>query len=50
MGSTPIDFSETRWAPSGPVPEVGQHTEEVLLELGYDWEKIGELKDAGAIP
>ena len=50
MVSTPVDFSETRWAPSGPVPEIGQHTEEVLLELGYDWEKIGALKEAGAIP
>jgi len=32
------------------VPELGQHTEEVLLELGYDWEKIPALKDAKAIP
>jgi len=31
-------------------PEVGQHTEEVLLDIGgYSWEEITELKDQGAI-
>lgn len=30
-------------------PEYGEHTEEVLLENGFDWEQIGALKDAGAI-
>ena len=31
-----------------PSPEAGQHTEEVLLELGYDWDEIGELREQGA--
>jgi crotonobetainyl-CoA:carnitine CoA-transferase CaiB-like acyl-CoA transferase len=30
-------------------PEHGQHTEEVLLELGYTWEEIGALRDSGAV-
>ncbi len=48
--ASPVDFSVDRWAPQGPVPEVGQHTEEVLLELGYDWEAIAGLKERRAIP
>jgi formyl-CoA transferase len=50
MVATPVDFYGTPWAPQGPVPELGQHTEEVLLELGYEWEQIAALKEKGAIP
>jgi formyl-CoA transferase len=50
MVATPADFSDTRWEPGGPPPELGQHTEEVLLELGCDWDRIIALKEAGAIP
>ncbi|MBI3227622.1 MAG: CoA transferase [Mycolicibacterium cosmeticum] len=31
-------------------PEHGEHTEAVLNELGYDWDRIGELADGGVIP
>ncbi|MGB2694850.1 MAG: CoA transferase [Dehalococcoidia bacterium] len=48
--ATPADFSEGGAAPRGLSPELGQHTEEVLLELGYDWEQIIPLKEQGAIP
>jgi formyl-CoA transferase len=50
MVATPADFSGTQWEPRGIQPELGQHTEEVLLELGYDWDQIIPLKDRGVIP
>jgi crotonobetainyl-CoA:carnitine CoA-transferase CaiB-like acyl-CoA transferase len=30
-------------------PELGEHTEAVLLELGHTWDDIGVLKEAGVI-
>ena len=46
----PTRFSETAGSLRMQPPELGQHTEEVLLDvLGYDWDKIGELKELGAI-
>jgi crotonobetainyl-CoA:carnitine CoA-transferase CaiB-like acyl-CoA transferase len=29
--------------------EHGEHTETILLDLGYDWDEISALRDAGAI-
>jgi crotonobetainyl-CoA:carnitine CoA-transferase CaiB-like acyl-CoA transferase len=50
MVASPVDFSDTRWAPRANAPELGQHTEEILLELGYDWESIAALKEKRAVP
>ena len=50
MVASPVDFSVTAWSPRTPAPELGQHTEEILLELGYDWAAIAGLKERGAIP
>jgi crotonobetainyl-CoA:carnitine CoA-transferase CaiB-like acyl-CoA transferase len=50
MVASPADFGGTPWAPRSLPPEHGQHTEEVLLELGYDWDDIIRFKDQGAIP
>ncbi len=48
--------------PTGPVqldgrpphlrraPEHGEHTETLLLELGYSWEQIAGLQETGAVP
>lgn len=46
---TPVRFSATPAVASGTAPELGQHTEEVLLEMGYTWEDIARLKDQGAV-
>lgn len=46
--ANPVQFDET--APQLTVaPEHGQHTEEVLLELGLTWEELAEHKGTGAI-
>ncbi len=50
MVASPVDFHGTPWQPRAGAPEVGQHTEEVLLELGYDWDGILALKEKGVIP
>ena len=50
MVASPIDFGGTPWSARSMPPEFAQHTEEVLLELGHDWDRIIELKELGAIP
>ncbi len=46
----PIRYSETPADPRGAAPELGEHTEQVLIDvLGYDWDKIGELRDSDII-
>ncbi|MEE9515606.1 MAG: CoA transferase [Candidatus Adiutricales bacterium] len=47
--TTPVKFSQNPAAIKTASPELGQHTEEILLELGYGWDDIVELKDQGAI-
>jgi len=44
----PVQFDETP-PDLGPAPEMGQHTEEVLLELGLSWDEIAAHKQSGAI-
>jgi crotonobetainyl-CoA:carnitine CoA-transferase CaiB-like acyl-CoA transferase len=46
---TPVKFSEGGVGVRGPAPELGQHTEEVLLELGYTWDDIGEARELGLL-
>ena len=49
MVASPADFAGTPWQPGGMAPEFGQHTEEILLELGYDWARIAAMKESGAL-
>jgi len=41
----PQKLTETPGRYRTPAPEWGQHTEEVLQELGYNWEDISRLKE-----
>ncbi|GAI37686.1 unnamed protein product, partial [marine sediment metagenome] len=46
----PWTFHETPASVRREAPELGQHTEEILLELGYTWDDITRLKDEKVIP
>ena len=49
MVATPVDFSGRSRYGTRATPELGQDTEAVLLELGWDWDHIASLKEAGVI-
>jgi crotonobetainyl-CoA:carnitine CoA-transferase CaiB-like acyl-CoA transferase len=46
---TPVEFSATPASIRNGAPELGEHTEQVLLELGYGWEGIAKLRESGAL-
>jgi crotonobetainyl-CoA:carnitine CoA-transferase CaiB-like acyl-CoA transferase len=45
--SNPIQFDRTPPA-LGPAPGFGGDTDEILLSLGWDWDRILEAKASGA--
>jgi crotonobetainyl-CoA:carnitine CoA-transferase CaiB-like acyl-CoA transferase len=45
----PMKFHRTPAEAAELAPELGQHTETVLLDLGYSWDDITRLKERGAI-
>jgi formyl-CoA transferase/CoA:oxalate CoA-transferase len=45
----PVRFSDSAPAGGAVIPELGQHTEEVLLEAGYSWDNITQLSEEGVI-
>ena len=45
----PVTF-DARPVDLGVAPEFGQHTEEILLELGRSWNDITCMKESGTIP
>ena len=46
--ASPVMFDEETYELKA-APEHGQHTEELLLELGYSWEDIIARKESGAV-
>lgn len=47
--TSPVSFNGDMAPIKTPAPELGQHTEEILLELGYTWDDIGRLKESKVI-
>lgn len=50
MVNTPVKFSESKPSIRTPPPLLGQHTDEVLVDiLGYSAEQVAAYKEKGAI-
>jgi crotonobetainyl-CoA:carnitine CoA-transferase CaiB-like acyl-CoA transferase len=50
LPALPIRLSETPAKIRSKAPEIGEHTEEVLIDLcDYSWEELAELKEQGVI-
>ena len=50
MQGFPVKFREAPCAVARPAPDLGQHTEDVLAELGIDAHGVARLRASGAIP
>ncbi|MFV9503800.1 MAG: CoA transferase [Oscillochloridaceae bacterium umkhey_bin13] len=46
---SPLDFSQVARLPAAPAPRLGQHTEEILSELGLSSGEIARLYDQGIV-
>jgi len=47
--NSPVEFGDDTPPIHRLAPELGQHTEEVALEIGYTWEDIARLKESGVL-
>lgn len=48
--NSPVQFSDTPAKITSVAPQLGAHTEEVLLESGYSWDDLVNLKEEGIVP
>ena len=49
MVATPVDFSDTVWAPKGMAPRPGEHSDDILRSLGRSDAEIEALAAAGVV-
>ncbi len=49
MVATPVDFHGTPWAPRMTAPDLGEHSNEILAELGYDDARVAAMRTSGAL-
>lgn len=49
VAGTGVRVDGRRCAPTRPAPLLGEHTDELLRELGYDTAEIAELREGGAL-
>lgn len=50
MPGTPFEFSEVERLPTKPAPQLGEHTDEILLDvLGLSEAEVGALHDEGIV-
>jgi crotonobetainyl-CoA:carnitine CoA-transferase CaiB-like acyl-CoA transferase len=49
MVATPVDFAETPWAPRAMPPELGEHTDDILAELGVSADAILKYRNEGVV-
>jgi len=45
----PYQFDEQLSTVGRAAPELGQHTEEILLDSGFDWDAISAYRESGAL-
>jgi formyl-CoA transferase len=48
--NSPVHLDQEQKVPPRPAPDLGEHTEAVLAELGFDADDIESLRTEGAIP
>jgi 2-methylfumaryl-CoA isomerase len=50
MPASPLDFSQIPRLPAQPAPRLGEHTDEILLDiLGLSEAEVGKLHDEGIV-
>ena len=47
--ASPVQYNNGMFEPTRGAPEMVQHTEEILQELGFGWDNIAELKEQKVI-